>query len=301
MATGDANDTMASEDQSSLGGNTTYTFDVPDMSVRPLHPPTSRYGGSVSAYSNNNDPRSSREGRAHGGEADDFGVLNNEHFDSVARDMQTELYEARIITCEKEIEALHRNLQKERMLVASLKAQLQASQEQSQQTTAAGTKAAPRSTSAGSVQRIFQSVDDSSMPAPASAPVAPAGEQPKARITSRRGSTGSIVPAGSSSGIPTFAPAAPSARAPTTAGPSAGTGVAAGPPASGAAAADVINDFTQDYVVPENPSKKFVSSIFTELTASKCLHLPCVFCVSTLLSFLFVQTILRRRACWCGA
>lgn len=227
MATGD--DTVASEDQSSIG-NTTYTFDVPDTSVRPLQPPSSRYSAG---------PRSSRDGRfSEGADGDDFGVLNNEHFDTVARDMQTELYEARIITCEKEIEALHRNLQKERTLVASLKAQLTTQQEQAQHSTATAGKPAQRSSSVSAVQRGPRPSEEPTIPAAADTsqlPPTQAGELSRARIATRRGSTGSIER--TSTGIPTFAPSVPSAGA-----------------SSAAVAPDTINDFSQDYVVPENPS-----------------------------------------------
>lgn len=272
MTAGGADDTMASEDQSSLGGNTTYTFDVPDMSVRPLQPPASRYSAapSISATSTMG-PRSSRDGGRFdhtGGECDDFGVLNNEHFDSVARDMQTELYEARILTCEKEIEALHRNLQKERTLVASLKTQLQSTQEHVQQQVAHCGGKAPRSTNttttavgagASATQRGQQKSSEEQPAATQAAADTSSiqhqqGGEPhmsKARIASRRGSTGSIHVERTSSGIPTFAPAA-------SATSSASTG--AGAAVAGGAAPDTINDFSQDYVVLENPSN--VSSFY---------------------------------------
>ena len=86
-------------------------------------------------------------GAGNTGAGDDFGVLNNEHFDSVARDMQNELYEARIVTAEKEIEALHRNLQKERTLCATLRTQLNTALEQQHGAASAGAAGGTRTTS----------------------------------------------------------------------------------------------------------------------------------------------------------
>ena len=217
--------------------------------------------------------RSSREGGFSAGigmhqhESVDFGVLGNEHFDSVARDMQTELFEARIVTADKEIEALHRNLLKERNLNAQLKAQLQsalqqrgntsdnsaAREAQSSVTSAPGgaTLSAPKQSAEPVLPSGSSSVSSQAVPAP---------EPLKARLPTRRGSTGAInmvsgEKAITSNAIPTFAPtgaAAPGSSATTAAGTHAG---AAG---TLSASNDPIFDFNQEYVVPEVNSKFFL-------------------------------------------
>jgi hypothetical protein len=72
--------------------NSTLTVDVPDIPVQPLRPQPNLYHGD--------------------------------------RIMQLELYEARILASEKEIDSLHRNLQKERSVSATLRSQLQSALDQ---------------------------------------------------------------------------------------------------------------------------------------------------------------------------
>ena len=216
--------------------------------------------------------RSSREGGFSAGigmqqhEGVDFGVLGNEHFDSVARDMQTELFEARIVTADKEIEALHRNLQKERNFNSQLKAQLQsalqqrgntidnstAREAQSSVTSAAGaTLSAPKQSAEPVLPYGSSSVSSQAPPAP---------EPLKARLPTRRGSTGAINTvsgdkAVTSNAIPTFAPTG--APAPGSSASAAGTH--AGATGTLSASNDPIFDFNQEYVVPEVNSKFFSS------------------------------------------
>jgi hypothetical protein len=252
MATGD-NETVGSRDadQSSLN-DTAYTFDVPDVLPRSAHPAGSRMGSHPSTRPSS---RNSRDGggiAAHT-EGDDFGVLGNEHFDGVARDMQTELYEARIITAEKEIEALHRNLQTERSVSASLKAQLQAAGK------TAKIGAAARTTVTGaSPLRAPKASEEPVLPSQSQAGAA-TQQAPAVRMPSRRGSTGSIDRAGMAamSAVPTFA--APSAG--EAAGAPAPAPVASTAPASTTNAStgpmDPILDFSREFEVPEGKSESF--------------------------------------------
>lgn len=250
MATGEG-DTQATLDQSSF--NDSYSIDVPDL--RPPHP---QHGRDPRGYTASAPSRTSREGgfgigmSQHG---DDFGVLANEHFDSVARDMQTEIYEARIVAGDKEIEALHRNLQKERNINAQLKEQLQrALQGQRDDASAASRLFGSLSAPKASVEPVLSVSSGSVTSQPQQVP-----EPPKARLPTRRGSTGAIDRAGldklvTSNAIPTFAPsgtASTTVPAPATV-----------PVSNLASSADPIFDFTQDYVVPEVNSKFIVLSLY---------------------------------------
>ena len=200
VATGDTNE--------SADNNTTLTFDPPDVSIKPPQPQT-RFGFGYGA----------------GGGGDDFGVLNNEHFDTVARDMQNELYEARIVNAEKEIEALHRNLQKERTLCATLRTQLNTALEQ-QNSTAGGagiaggiraTSPSRRSSTAPPMRPFAQAteplVSAATVQSPTATTAAAAAGVPRSRLPgpgqplNRRGSTGNLDRAAIAAldlSIPTF-------------------------------------------------------------------------------------------------
>jgi len=266
MATGEG-DTLGTQDQSSF--NDSYSLDVPDL--RPPHPQHGHhqshggYGASSHAPS-----RTSREtgfgigmSQQHG---DDFGVLANEHFDSVARDMQTEIYEARIVAGDKEIEALHRNLQKERAINAQLKEQLLRLSQEPQDRVAASSSSSsssedrPLSAPKASVEPFIPalSASSSSQQQPQQQP---AQEPTRARLPTRRGSTGAIDRAGldnlvTTNAIPTFAPSGAPVPSPTTATATTNTAVPAHA-SNLTASTDPIFDFTQEYVVPEVNSEYF--------------------------------------------
>jgi hypothetical protein len=209
-------------------------------------------------------------------------VLGNEHFDSVARDMQTELFEARIITAEKEIEALHRNLKTERSANASLKAQLQAAGK------TAKTGAAARTAVTGaSPLRAPKASEEPVLPSQSQSQVGGAAQQgPAVRLPSRRGSTGSIDRAG----------IAAVAAAPTFAAPTATQGAPAPAPVAAPAVTanastgpmDPILDFSRDFEVAEGKSKPFY-------------HFPIspVHCVKSTATT-YSQPTTRARACWCA-
>lgn len=212
--------------------------------------------------------RSSRDGGFSVGigmqqhEGVDFGVLANEHFDTVARDMQTELFEARIVTADKEIEALHRNLQKERNLNAQLKAQLQSALQQRGDTSS---NSAARDAPTGSTLSAPKQSAEPVLPSGGSSvssqvPPAPVSEAPKVRLPTRRGSTGAIntisgEKATTSNAIPTFAPTGAAAPGTTTTAAAGSHASAAG---TLSASNDPIFDFSQEYVVPEVNSKFFI-------------------------------------------
>lgn len=262
MATGEG-DTLATQDQSSF--NDSYSLDAPDL--RPPHPQQhgqhhGQHQGHGYGASSHAPSRTSREtgfgigmGQQHG---DDFGVLANEHFDSVARDMQTEIYEARIVAGDKEIEALHRNLQKERAINAQLKEQLRRlSQEPLDHIATVPTSSSqerPLSAPKASAEPILPATGATvSSQQSLQLPQQPAQEPAKARLPTRRGSTGTIGRAGldklvTTNAIPTFAPSGASA-------PSAQTATTAANTSNLTASTDPIFDFSQEYVVPEVNSK----------------------------------------------
>ena len=284
MATGE-NDTLASRDPDQSMDNTTYSFDALEMSLRPPPLGGDRFGGAP--RSNHPASRSSRDAGV-ATQNDDFGVLNNEHFDSVTRDMQTELYEARIITADKEIEALHRNLQKERSINATLKAQIEELEARCEETsnTGAGASAGARGSSrarsvprgghalAGIALRPPKASEEPLLPFAAAASAVTSGvssnNKPGARMPTRRGSTGSVDRSTLMSlNIPPFSNTGTSASTgggdgfqassirndsnndvATTAGPPSESG-----PVKTTANTDPLLDFTKEYVIPELKSK----------------------------------------------
>lgn len=303
MATGEGDTLASHDQSSFDNNTSAYSLDPPDLRPPPhpqhaqghfpsqyqsyhqqgataghghggyAHAPPPPYHQQQSVQAPSHAPsRSSREGgfnvgigmgMQHQHEGVDFGVLGNEHFDSVARDMQTELYEARIVTADKEIEALHRNLQKERNLNAQLRAQLQSASQQrdgsSSNASARDGKNSKQETASalGAPKQSAEPVLPNNSASTASQ-LPPAPEPPKTRMPTRRGSTGAILSSGlekatTSNAIPTFAPTG--AAAPGTATTAAAAPTAAAGSSALSASNDPIFDFTQEYVVPEVNSK----------------------------------------------
>ena len=264
----------ADHDQSSLD-NTLNTFEEADLPPRhrpPTATGTATGAGAGSRYSNNHrgsnmqQQPSNRSSRDTGIGASDFG----EGLEHLPRDMQLELYEARMAAADKEVEALHRNLQKERAINASLKTQLQTMQEQAQKLQVRGrTVADAKTTGLRSARTAEEPVLPSMMTAGTSVPFVPAGvastmdrDRPASRPQTRRGSTGGILRhSGGDASIPTFSAAPAPSTAPTE------------PTATGPA--DPLLDFTQEYAVPEIPSK---------CTATVVVDLPSSTDVSTALN-----------------
>lgn len=203
---------------------------------------------------------------------------SGEPFASAAREMQIELYEARIMTADKEIEALHRNLQKERATVVALRTQLQAYGDSGE---VRNTKASNRAASVGRGQvgsspvpaaRAGRAQDEPVLPSQAAGATG-AGSQPVARVLTRRGSTGMMMGSAAAALFPAAAPAsgaATTASQPVAGGraPSAGASIAStvttAPSAAPTAAAqtavptaalDPLFDFTRDYNIPEVKGK----------------------------------------------
>jgi hypothetical protein len=204
----------------------------------------SEYGGQPSARA---EPR--------GGHT--AGATAGDNFDTVAREMQVELYEARIATAEKEIEVLHRNLKKERTLVAALKTQSEAAGEAANAATGKTGRSVsvPRATQLSASKAAEEPVlpSQTSVGATAKPTAAPA-----ARVLTRRGSTGTID---RSAAAALFPPAAPSGAG-AVAGPAPSAVPFTAPAAATAEAAsatatqtDPLLDFTKEVVVPEVKSK----------------------------------------------
>jgi hypothetical protein len=237
----------------------------------------SEYGGQPSARA---EPR--------GGHT--AGAAPGDNFDAVAREMQVELYEARIATAEKEIEVLHRNLKKERTLVVALKTQLEAAGEAAN----AATGKTGRSVSVSRAAQLSgpKSAEEPVLPSQTSVgATARSTAAPAARVLTRRGSTGTIDRAAAAALLP--------AAAPSGAGAVAGAASSAVPfmaPAAATAEAvsatatqtDPLLDFTREVVVPEVKSK------WTSLRPG---FLP--FSNALFFTFFLSQRTARRCAYWC--
>jgi flagellar biosynthesis GTPase FlhF len=217
------------------------------------------------------------------------GAAPDDNFDAVAREMQVELYEARIATAEKEIEVLHRNLKKERTLVAALKTQLEAAGEAANAATGMSGRSlsVPRAAQLSGPKGAEEPVLPSQISIGATAKPTAA---PAARVLTRRGSTGTID---RSAAAALFSPAAPSGAG-TVAGAASNAAPFAAPAAATAEAVsatatqtDPLLDFTKEVVVPE--------------MKSKCTQLLCdVLQMSKRLIFHdLIQRTARRCDYWC--